>query len=87
LTLTHSLSLAGRGLDKIMNASFEFAGFILGIVGAVWLKASMNLSEARKRPQKLPRGKEDPAVAAFIKGFSLILLGFGIETLARLFLN
>jgi hypothetical protein len=70
-----------------MNASFEFAGFILGIFGAIWLKASMNLSEGRKRQQKLPRGEEDPAVAAFIKGFSLILLGFGIETLARLFLN
>ena len=33
------------------------------------------------------REPEDPALRAFIRGLSLILLGLGLETYARLFLN
>jgi hypothetical protein len=87
-TRTDSGCLVGKQFEKIMNAGFEFAGFILGIVGAVWLKASMSvLNRGGNRQQRLSRREEDPAVTAFMKGLSLILLGFGIETVARLFLN
>ena len=73
-----------------MNGSFEFAGFVIGVIGAICLKASMNLlNQEREQPdaKKLLPGEESPAVAAFIKGLSLILIGLGIETFARLFLD
>jgi hypothetical protein len=46
-----------------------------------------------KEDQPLPelkmigREMENPALKAFIRGLSLVLLGLGIETYARLFLN
>lgn len=70
-----------------MIASFENIGFVIGILGAVWLKASMHLLRHEKdRPESrtLVGAESSPAVAAFIKGLSLILLGFGVETVARL---
>jgi hypothetical protein len=73
-----------------MNASFELAGFVIGIVGAIWLKISMNfLKQERDQSEtkKFLLGEESPAVAAFIKGLSLILTGLGLETFARLFLS
>ena len=33
------------------------------------------------------REAENPALTAFIRGLSLVLIGLGIETYARLFLN
>ncbi len=68
----------------------EGIGFVVGIIGAIWLKSSMNLArEQREQPElkMIGREPEDPALRAFIRGLSLILLGLGLETYARLFLN
>lgn len=68
----------------------EGIGFVIGIIGAILLKSSMNSSrEYRAQPElkMIGREAEDPALKAFIRGLSLILLGLGIETYARLFLN
>ncbi len=68
----------------------EGIGFVIGIIGAIWLKSSMNLArEQREQPElkMIGREQEDPALRAFIRGLSLILLGLGVETYARLFLN
>jgi hypothetical protein len=68
----------------------EGIGFVIGIIGAIWLKMSMNISrEQREQPElkMIGREPEDPALKAFIRGIALILLGLGLETYARLFLN
>lgn len=68
----------------------EGAGFVIGIIGAIWMKSSMNLMRDRKEQPELKmigREPEDPALKAFVRGLSLVLLGLGIETYARLFLN
>ena len=68
----------------------EGLGFVIGIIGAIWLKSSMNLARERREQPELKmigREPEDPALRAFIRGLSLILLGLGLETYARLFLN
>lgn len=71
-----------------MSGSIEMGSFILGILRAVWLKASMNFSSQEKSRQlKFLADEENPAAAGFIKGLSLILVAFGMETPARLFLD
>jgi len=68
----------------------EGLGFVIGIVGAIWMKSSMNLMREQKEQPELKmigREPEDPALKAFIRGLSLILVGLGLETYARLFLN
>jgi hypothetical protein len=68
----------------------EDIGFIIGLIGAIWMKSSMNLINQDKRQPELKmigREAENPALKAFIQGLSLVLLGLGIETYARLFLN
>ena len=68
----------------------ESLGFVVGIIGAIWMKSSMNLMRERREQPELKmigREPENPALKAFIRGLSLILLGFGLETYARLFLN
>jgi hypothetical protein len=68
----------------------EGIGFVIGIIGAIWLKSSMNLMrQQREQPElkMIGREPEDPALKAFIRGVSLILLGLGLETYARLFLR
>jgi hypothetical protein len=68
----------------------ESIGFIIGLIGAIWMKRSINLMrEGREQPElkMIGREPEDPALKAFIRGLSLILLGLGLETYARLFLN
>jgi hypothetical protein len=68
----------------------EGIGFIIGLIGAIWMKSSINLMrESTERPElkMIGREPENPALKAFIRGLSLILLGFGLETYARLFLN
>ena len=68
----------------------EGLGFVIGIVGAIWMKSSMNLMREQKEQPELKmigREMENPALKAFIRGLSLILLGLGLETYARLFLN
>jgi len=68
----------------------EGSGFIIGLIGAIWMKISINLMrEGREQAELKMIGREPeyPALKAFILGLSLILLGFGLETYARLFLN
>ncbi len=68
----------------------EGIGFIIGLIGAIWMKSSINLMCKRREQPELKmigRESEDPALKAFIRGLSLILLGLGLETYARLFLN
>ena len=68
----------------------EGLGFVIGVIGAIWLKSSMNLMREQKEQPELKmigREPEDPAVKAFMRGLTLILLGLGLETYARLFLN
>jgi hypothetical protein len=68
----------------------EGAGFIIGLIGAVWMKSSMNLmrdSKPQAEYQMIGREPEIPALKAFVRGLSLVLLGLGLETYARLFLH
>jgi hypothetical protein len=68
----------------------EGAGFIIGLIGAIWMKISMNLIRGYQQQPELKmigRETENPALKAFIRGLSLVLVGLGIETYARLFLN
>ncbi|MBM4298551.1 MAG: hypothetical protein FJ143_12505 [Deltaproteobacteria bacterium] len=68
----------------------EGIGFVIGIIGAIWLKSSINMArQQRDQPElkMIGREPEDPALKAFIRGPTLILLGLGLETYARLFLN
>ena len=68
----------------------EGLGFVVGIIGAIWMKSSMNLMRERREQPELKmigREPEDPALKAFIRGLSLILFGLALETYARLFLN
>jgi hypothetical protein len=68
----------------------EGAGFVIGLIGAIWMKSSMNLMrEYKDRPElkMIGREPEHPALKAFIRGLGLVLIGLGIETYARLFLN
>jgi hypothetical protein len=67
----------------------EGAGFVIGLIGAIWMKSSMDLMRDYK-PQAeykmIGREPETPALKAFVCGLALVLLGLGIETYARLFL-
>ena len=68
----------------------EGIGFVIGLIGAVWMKISMNRTRnLRAQPElKMIGGEpEDPAVKAFLRGLSLVLAGLGLETYARLFLH
>jgi hypothetical protein len=68
----------------------EGLGFIIGLIGAVWMKSSMNLTRRTEQQPELKmigREPENPALKAFVRGISLVLLGLGIETYARLFLG
>lgn len=68
----------------------EGAGFVIGLVGAIWMKSSMNLMRDYK-PQvevkMIGREPENPALKAFVRGLTLVLLGLGLETYARIFLT
>jgi hypothetical protein len=66
----------------------EGAGFVIGLIGAIWMKSSMNLMRDYKPPAELEmigRESDNPALKAFLRGLSLVLLGLGLETYARLF--
>ena len=68
----------------------EGLGFVVGIIGAIWMKSSMNLMRERREQPELKmigREPEEPALKAFIRGLSLILVGLALETYARLFLH
>jgi hypothetical protein len=55
------------------------------------MKSSMNLIKGDKHQAELKkmigRETENAALKAFIRGLSLVFVGLGIETYARLFLN
>jgi hypothetical protein len=67
----------------------ELLGFVTGIIGAIWMKAAMGLlSEKRDHPElerSIGREAENPALKAFLRGLTLVLIGLGLETYARLF--
>ena len=68
----------------------EGSGFLIGLIGAIWMKVSMNLMRKQKDQPELKligREPENPALKAFLRGLSLVLSGLGLETYARLFLN
>ncbi len=68
----------------------EGLGFVIGLIGAIWMKSAMNLTRGyREQPElkMIGREAENPALKAFIRGLSLVLAGLGIETYARLFLH
>ena len=68
----------------------EGIGFVIGVIGAVWMKSSMNvMREYKEQPElkMIGREAENPALKAFMQGLSLVLLGLGVETYARLFLH
>jgi hypothetical protein len=68
----------------------EGAGFVIGLIGAIWMKSSMNLMREYRDQAELRmigRDPESPALKAFLRGLGLVLLGLGIETYARVFLN
>jgi hypothetical protein len=68
----------------------ELLGFIIGLIGAIWIKASINLmNEQQLQPalkKSIGREPETPALTAFIRGLTLVMIGLGLETYARLFL-
>ena len=68
----------------------EGIGFVIGLIGAIWMKSSINLMRERREQPELKmigREPENPALKAFIRGLSLILVGLALETYARLFLH
>ena len=68
----------------------EGLGFVIGLIGAIWTKSSMNLMrnyQPQPELKMIGREMDNPALKAFIRGLSLVLAGLGIETYARLFLN
>jgi hypothetical protein len=68
----------------------EGSGFLIGLIGAIWMKVSMNLLRGQKEQPELRmigREPENPALKAFLRGLSLVVLGLALETYARLFLK
>ena len=66
----------------------ETLGFIIGLIGAMYMKASIGLmrsSQPEPELRMIGREPENPALTAFLKGLVLILLGLGAETYGRLF--
>jgi len=74
--------------------NLETFGFVIGLVGAIWMKSSLNLMRGQREPQPqqiallrmMGREPEEPALEVFIRGLALVLVGLGVETYARLFL-
>jgi hypothetical protein len=68
--------------------NFELAGFVIGVFGAMLMKGSINLLQQDKDNAELLKllpPRQSVAVATFLKGISLVLLGLGLETYWRLF--
>ena len=66
----------------------EGLGFLIGLIGAVILKSSMNSMNQRPSfslEKSLGREPENPALKMFLRGLTLVLVGLGLETYARLF--
>jgi hypothetical protein len=69
----------------------ESLGFVIGLIGAVILKSSMNLMNDQPTcgplRESMGREPENLALKTFLRGLALVLLGLGLETYARLFLS
>jgi hypothetical protein len=71
----------------------ETVGFVIGLVGAICLKSSLNIMRGQRVEHQLAllktigREPEEPAMKAFLRGVVLVVLGLGVETYARLFVN
>jgi hypothetical protein len=67
----------------------ETVGFVIGLIGAVVLKSSMSLmNQHSSNPileKSLGREPQNPALKTFLRGLTLVLVGLGLETYARLF--
>jgi hypothetical protein len=67
----------------------EGVGFVIGLIGAVLLKSSMNLVREQgvevDMAQSIGREPENPALKAFVRGLTLVMIGLGLETYGRLF--
>ena len=67
----------------------EGVGFVIGLIGAVLLKSSMNLMREQgvevEIAKSIGRDPENPALKAFVRGLALVLIGLGLETYGRLF--
>ena len=67
----------------------ETFGFVIGLIGAVILKSSMNLMNDQPThgalQESMGREPENLALKTFLRGLTLVLLGLGLETYARLF--
>ena len=66
----------------------EGVGFIIGLIGAIWMKSSMNLTRKyREQPELKMTGREmeNPALKAFIRGLSLVLAGLGQRQRGQIF--
>jgi hypothetical protein len=67
----------------------EGLGFVIGLIGAVLLKSSMNLmgepGAEVEIAKSIGREPESPALKAFVRGLALVLVGLGLETYGRLF--
>jgi len=62
----------------------EGVGFIIGLIGAIWMKSSMNLIRGyQEQPEvkMIGREMENPALKAFIRGLSLVLFGQPLDKL------
>ena len=70
----------------------ETCGFVIGLLGAIWMKSSLNLMYRQREQQQVAllrtmgREPEESALKAFLRGLALVLVGLGVETYARLFL-
>lgn len=66
----------------------ESLGFVIGLIGAVILKSSMNRMNGRPThaalEKSLGREPEHPALKSFLRGLLLVMIGLGLETYARL---
>ena len=64
----------------------ETCGFLIGLIGAICMKSSLNLVRRRREPQQIEllrtmgRELEEPALKAFLRGLALVLVGLGVET-------
>jgi hypothetical protein len=69
----------------------ESLGFLVGVIGAVLMKASMGEMKTSPAQTELDRslGHEpaNNALKSFLRGLVLVLAGLGLETYARLFSN
>jgi hypothetical protein len=69
----------------------ESLGFVIGLIGAVILKSSMSLMNEQAKnvevAKSLGREPENLALKSFLRGLTLVVLGLGLETYARIFLG